>query len=69
MVAAGSYVEEGTVVPSGELWAGNPAKKLRDVKPGEVEYLTTLPGRYTELAGEHKGMVKVLKMQQANYYS
>ncbi|PNH08923.1 Gamma carbonic anhydrase 3, mitochondrial [Tetrabaena socialis] len=68
VVAAGAYVEEGAVVPSGEMWAGNPAKKLRNVKAGEAEYLKMLPGRYTELAGEHKGVMKVLKLKQAEYY-
>ena len=44
IIAAGSYVEEGTVVPTGEVWAGNPAKKLRSLKPEERHYLRTLPG-------------------------
>ncbi|GIL47122.1 hypothetical protein Vafri_4033 [Volvox africanus] len=69
VVAAGAYVEEGAVVPSGEVWAGNPAKKLRDVREGEVEYLKSLPGRYTELAGEHKGVMQVLSLKQREYYS
>ncbi|PNW75188.1 hypothetical protein CHLRE_12g516450v5 [Chlamydomonas reinhardtii] len=69
VIAAGSYVEEGTTVPSGEVWAGSPAKKLRDVRAGEAEYLKSLPGRYTELAGEHKGIMKVLKMKQAEYFA
>jgi len=31
MVAAGSIVTEGTVVKSGQVFAGSPAKYLRDV--------------------------------------
>ncbi|GFH30552.1 gamma carbonic anhydrase 3, partial [Haematococcus lacustris] len=43
IVAAGAYVEENTEVPSGEVWAGNPARKLRALKPQEKEYLRNLP--------------------------
>jgi hypothetical protein len=69
VIAAGAYVEEGITVPSGEVWAGNPAKKLRDVKPGEAEYLKTLPGRYVELSGEHKTVMKALALKQKEYFA
>jgi carbonic anhydrase/acetyltransferase-like protein (isoleucine patch superfamily) len=45
MIAAGAVVEEGATVPSGELWAGNPARKLRDLKSDEQQYLASLPAR------------------------
>lgn len=45
MVAAGAVVDRGTTVPSGELWAGNPAKRLRELKEEEKAYLETLPAR------------------------
>jgi len=32
LVAAGAVVAPGTVVKSGELWGGNPAVKMRDLK-------------------------------------
>jgi carbonic anhydrase/acetyltransferase-like protein (isoleucine patch superfamily) len=35
IVAAGSVVLEGTVVPSGQVFAGSPAKYLRDVTQEE----------------------------------
>ena len=35
-VAAGALVAPGKVVPSGELWGGVPARKLRDLGPGEI---------------------------------
>ncbi|HEY3294547.1 MAG TPA: gamma carbonic anhydrase family protein [bacterium] len=42
LIAAGSVVREGTHVPSGELWAGIPAVKKRDLKPEEkLELLNT----------------------------
>jgi carbonic anhydrase/acetyltransferase-like protein (isoleucine patch superfamily) len=54
IIAAGSYVEENTTVPSGEVWAGNPAKKLRDLKPQEREHLQQLPAKYTSMAAQHE---------------
>jgi gamma-carbonic anhydrase len=41
IVAAGAIVTKGTIVPSGTVWAGSPAKKIKDISPellkGEVE--------------------------------
>jgi carbonic anhydrase/acetyltransferase-like protein (isoleucine patch superfamily) len=36
MVAAGALVTPGKRVPSGELWAGRPAKKMRDLTDDEI---------------------------------
>ena len=36
MVAAGAVVTPGTLVPSGQLWAGNPAKFIRDLSEEEI---------------------------------
>lgn len=42
LIAAGSVVREGTVVPPGELWAGVPAIKKRDLTPAaKAELLAT----------------------------
>jgi carbonic anhydrase/acetyltransferase-like protein (isoleucine patch superfamily) len=38
-IAAGAIVAPGTTVPSGELWVGSPARKLRDLSPAEREKL------------------------------
>jgi carbonic anhydrase/acetyltransferase-like protein (isoleucine patch superfamily) len=45
MIAAGAVLEAGAAVASGELWAGNPARKLRELKQEELDYLQSLPGR------------------------
>jgi carbonic anhydrase/acetyltransferase-like protein (isoleucine patch superfamily) len=45
MVAAGAVVQAGATVPSGELWAGSPAKRLRALNAEERDYLDTLPAR------------------------
>eukprot|EP00798_Chlamydomonas_sp_ICE-L_P025117 gene25117-10758_t len=67
IVAAGSYVEEDAVVPPGEVWAGNPARKLRDVKPAEREYLMTLPTHYVERSKEHAEVMELLHKRMGDY--
>jgi carbonic anhydrase/acetyltransferase-like protein (isoleucine patch superfamily) len=37
MVAAGAVVLPETHIPQGQLWAGNPAKYVRDVTEAEIE--------------------------------
>jgi carbonic anhydrase/acetyltransferase-like protein (isoleucine patch superfamily) len=39
LVAAGSVVLQGTVIPPRTLWAGNPARQRRELTPEEVERL------------------------------
>ena len=53
MVAAGALVTPGKVVPSGELWAGRPAKRVRDLRPDEIAYIDHLAGHYCRLAEEY----------------
>ena len=36
-IAAGAWVEPGTVVRAGWIWAGRPARAFREVKPKERE--------------------------------
>lgn len=52
-VAAGAVVAEGTTVPSGEMWAGNPATFLRKLKPNEVEFFGKSSSEYSALAKTH----------------
>jgi gamma-carbonic anhydrase len=55
IVAAGAVVTKGTVVPSGTVWAGSPAKKIKDISPellkGEVERIAH---NYAMYAGWYK---------------
>ncbi|MBI5059394.1 gamma carbonic anhydrase family protein [candidate division KSB1 bacterium] len=46
VIAAGAVVLEGTNVPPGELWAGVPATKRRDLTPDEVRGLLDTAERY-----------------------
>jgi carbonic anhydrase/acetyltransferase-like protein (isoleucine patch superfamily) len=38
-VAAGAVVEDNEVIKEGEVWAGNPAKFLRNMTPLEREVI------------------------------
>jgi carbonic anhydrase/acetyltransferase-like protein (isoleucine patch superfamily) len=53
LVAAGSVVLPGTVISPATLWAGNPAKRKRDLSPDEVEGLTTYWKNYLEYKAEY----------------
>ena len=50
MVAAGALVTPGKRVRSGELWAGSPAKKMRDLTPEEIAYIDELARVYADNA-------------------
>ncbi|MGI9527056.1 MAG: gamma carbonic anhydrase family protein [Weeksellaceae bacterium] len=55
LIAAGAVVTQGTHVKSGELWAGVPAKKIKDVsknlREGEIERIAT---NYVKYSGWYK---------------
>ena len=53
MVAAGSLVTPGKRVRTGELWAGSPAKKWRDLTDAERATLTDAAAHYVELARDY----------------
>ena len=50
MVAAGALVAPGKRVKSGELWGGNPAKKMRDLTPEQIEGLKAGTDHYVDVA-------------------
>lgn len=53
MVAAGALVTPGKKVLSGEVWAGRPAKKLRDINDDDLAFFTLNRDRYARLANEY----------------
>jgi len=53
MVAAGALVTPGKRVKSGQLWAGTPAKYLRDISADEIEMMAVIPPRYVALGQEY----------------
>jgi len=53
MIAAGAVVLPGTKVPTGELWGGNPAIKMRDLTAADKASLSKSAEGYSVLAKEH----------------
>ena len=49
-MAAGALVPPGKVVRRGELWAGSPARKLRDLTDKDFETFRRIAAQYVELA-------------------
>ncbi|EPX97672.1 gamma carbonic anhydrase family protein [Ralstonia insidiosa] len=54
MLAAGAVLTPGKVVPAGQLWAGNPAAPLRDLREDEIANLRTTALRYVALAEAYR---------------
>jgi carbonic anhydrase/acetyltransferase-like protein (isoleucine patch superfamily) len=54
MIAAGALVTNSKIVEINELWAGVPAKFLRQLKKDEIEYINISKDRYVNLAKEYK---------------
>ena len=52
-VGAGALVAPGKVVGSGELWLGNPAKKVRMLSDAEIEALYYSAGHYVRLKDQY----------------
>ncbi len=57
LVAAGSVVREGLVVPPRSLVVGVPAVVKRELNERELEIVRRTPERYRELAAEHARML------------
>ncbi|WP_259779635.1 gamma carbonic anhydrase family protein [Aestuariispira ectoiniformans] len=54
MVAAGALVPPGRVVKSGELWAGVPAKAIRELGAQDKQMMEWTAPHYVTLAKRHK---------------
>jgi carbonic anhydrase/acetyltransferase-like protein (isoleucine patch superfamily) len=54
-VGAGALVAPGKVVGEGELWLGNPAKKVRVLSDAEIEGLYYSAGHYVRLKDRYLG--------------
>ena len=58
-VAAGAVVRPGVEIPSGELWVGNPARKLRDLSDKERAKLHYQSSEYVQVAMGHRGIMEL----------
>ena len=59
LVAAGAVVGPGVEIPSGELWVGNPARKLRDLSETERARLHYQSSEYVQVAMGHRGIMEL----------
>lgn len=53
ILGPGSLLLEGQRVPSGELWAGSPAKFVRKLSEEEMAAISNIAAKYRELADKH----------------
>ncbi|HEY0962419.1 MAG TPA: gamma carbonic anhydrase family protein [Pseudomonadales bacterium] len=53
IIGGGSVVTPGKVLASGGLYVGSPAKRVRDLRPDELEFLRYSAGHYVKLKDEH----------------
>jgi len=60
IVAAGAVVSPGKRVKQGEMWAGCPAKLVRELKPEERAFMRVNVPNYCELAGEYLALRRSL---------
>ena len=57
MVAAGALIAPGKRVIAGQLWAGTPAKFIRDVTPEEAASFPDQIQRYVDLGQSYRDLV------------
>jgi carbonic anhydrase/acetyltransferase-like protein (isoleucine patch superfamily) len=58
MHAAGALLTQGKVIPAGQLWAGRPAKYVRDLNEADLAGMRAGVAHYVELAKRHAGAVR-----------
>lgn len=58
-VAAGAVIGKGQVVKSGELWVGNPGRKIRDLSAAEREKLHYQSSEYVLVATNQRGVMEL----------
>ena len=54
MLAAGAMLTPGKVIPAGELWAGRPARKMRDLGEADLKANRRSATHYVEVARAHR---------------
>jgi len=53
MLAAGAMLTQGKRIPTGQLWAGRPAKYVRELRPDDLEGMRLGVAHYVALARRH----------------
>lgn len=57
MLAAGGLLTPGKRIPTGQLWAGSPARYMRDLTEKELAYIKWSAPHYVELGQAHKAEI------------
>ena len=60
MVAAGALMSPGKTVGARQLWAGMPAKFIRDLRPEELAGMARGVAAYAERAAEMKAQIAAM---------
>jgi carbonic anhydrase/acetyltransferase-like protein (isoleucine patch superfamily) len=60
MVAAGALIGPGKRVPTGELWAGSPARFMRKLTEAEIAGFKPATDGYAALADEYRAMLATI---------
>ncbi|MGZ8360697.1 MAG: gamma carbonic anhydrase family protein [Allosphingosinicella sp.] len=58
MLAAGAMLTQGKRIPSGQLWAGRPARYVRDLGAGEIAGMRVGVAHYVELGRRHAAALR-----------
>lgn len=58
VLAAGAFLSPRKIVPAGEMWAGVPARKFRDLREGEDKYALMGAAHYVKEAERHMTALK-----------
>ncbi len=58
MVAAGALVAPNKRIPKRQMWAGSPARFVRDVKPEELKGFSDAVDRYVGLGAEYRALLQ-----------
>lgn len=53
-VGAGANVTPNTIIRSGEMWFGNPAKFMRELRSSDIQYMKNNVEEYLRLAKEYE---------------
>ncbi|NQU55849.1 MAG: gamma carbonic anhydrase family protein [Rhodospirillales bacterium] len=54
LIAAGAMVTPGKRIPGGQLWAGSPARYVRDLRPSDLEMIRYTAPHYVKLAHRYR---------------
>jgi carbonic anhydrase/acetyltransferase-like protein (isoleucine patch superfamily) len=60
ILGGGSVVSPGKVLASGGLYVGSPAKRIRDLRPEELEFLRYSANHYVKLKNLHQSSPQAL---------